>query len=131
MPKPNPASPFQRRNKYRVAPKALRTDANGKVYASKAEMLYAAQLRAIGASFIEQPRVMLGDSGIVYVSDFYIKGEDGPEYVDVKGVQTPVFKLKKKLWKVYGPAPLRIVRRDHGRFVTVEIVPKGTKADRA
>jgi hypothetical protein len=33
--KPNPASPFQRRNKYRVAPKALRTDANGKVYASK------------------------------------------------------------------------------------------------
>lgn len=131
MSKPNPASPFQRRNKYRVAPKALRTDANGKVYASKAEMLYAAQLRAIGASFIEQPRVMLGDSGIVYVSDFYIKGEDGPEYVDVKGVQTPVFKLKKKLWKVYGPAPLRIVRRDHGRFVTVEIVPKGTKADRA
>ena len=129
MPKPNPASPFQRRNKYRVAPKALRTDANGKVYASKAEMLYAAQLRLMGVPFTEQPRIKLGDTGIVYVPDFYVHAGGVPEYVDVKGVQTAAFRIKKKLWKLYGPDTLRIVKRDHGRFVTVEIVPKGTKAD--
>lgn len=112
-----------RRNKYRVAPKSRRTDATGKVYASRAEMLYAAELRVLNVAFTEQPRIALGDTDIVYVPDFYT----GQEYIDVKGVQTPEFKLKKKLWRLYGPAPLRIVKRRGTRFVTTEIVPKGSK----
>lgn len=114
---------FTRRNKYKVAPVSRRTSAAGKVYASRAEMLYAAELRALGVAFTEQPRITLGDTGIVYVPDFFANGE----YIDVKGVQTAVFRMKKKLWKLYGPAPLRIVKRRGHRFTTVEIVPKGSK----
>lgn len=116
-----------RRNKYRVAPKSRRTDSAGKTYASRAEMLYAGELRTLGVEFTEQPRITLGDTGVVYVPDFYLTETN--EYVDVKGVQTAVFRLKKKLWKLYGPAPLRIVVRRGHRFVTKEVVPTGSKVE--
>lgn len=93
----------------------------GKLYASKAEMQYAQQLHADPGvvHVIEQPRLWLGVVENVYVPDFFVLYLGGKwEYVDVKGHEHPKFKRDKKLWRAYGPGPLRIVR--DGR--TVEVI---------
>ena len=62
---------------------------------------------------------------IGYIPDFcYIeKGER--IWVDTKGVETADFRIKIRLWKYYGPGPLRIVKRCGGEFKTTkEIIPK-------
>lgn len=71
-----------------------------------------------------QPKVYLTDAKILYIPDFLIQNslDIEPYYVDVKGVETPVFKLKKKLWKFYEKSELRLVRRKAGKFVISERV---------
>ena len=107
MPKPG-------HNKYKVSAKADRTYA-GKVYASKAEMFFAQMLARMLANgevraVIEQPVVMLDI--IRYVPDFLVTYNDGQVmYIDVKGMETPVFRMKLKLWKKYGPGKLRLVKQ--------------------
>lgn len=106
--------------------RAVRT--NG--YASKAEAAYAAHLQimlqaGIVRSVLEQPRVPLV-AGIVYVPDFLVEERDGPCYYDVKGVETPVFKLKARLWKAFGPGRLRIVKRRGKGFITTKEIPGGS-----
>jgi len=115
------------RHKYRVAPKEERT-ARGRVYASKAERLYADQLYVLLAggaikSIEEQPKVTLGIPENVYIPDFHVIYRDGPaEWIDVKGFETKKFRHDKKLWKKYGPGPLRIVRKGK----TVEVIHPST-----
>lgn len=43
-------------------------------------------------------------------------------YLDVKGMETPVFKLKARLWKTFGPGPLMIIKRVKKKFVTDRII---------
>lgn len=49
---------------------------------------------------IQQPKVYLTSAKILYKPDFAL-GEH--TFWDVKGMNTPVFMLKKRLWKHYGP----------------------------
>ena len=131
------------RNKYNVSPSESRT-LHGKVYPSKAEMLYAKALydnRESGTviEYIEQPRCVLGED-TVYHPDFFVvpnvSGNRwyGPEaewvaglgvtllsgrkmvfYVDVKGVSTPSFNRSKKLWVKYARHCLYVVKFDYGK----------------
>lgn len=125
----------RKRNKYRVAPKDQRTY-KGRVYASMAEMLYLMDvlepLCASGslASVDGQTRLTLGIPENVYVPDFACTRRDGSVYyVDVKGVETEKFRHNKRLWKVYGPAPLHIVKRTRSGWKTTIIpAPKPRKA---
>ena len=110
---------------------AVRT--NG--YASKAEAAYAHELilRACAGDVVdieEQPRVSLV-AGITMVPDFTFREfiKEPPQFwhwvwVDVKGVETPVFRLKCKLWAVFGPGLLRIVKAK-GRSFYVDREIKG------
>lgn len=90
--------------KYNVAPKADRT-ALGRVFDSKREMMVALEfeaLRKVGEILeIEyQPVIELihRPNRITYRPDFRIVWRNGnEEYVDVKGMQTDVFRLKAKL----------------------------------
>lgn len=70
---------------------------------SQLECDYYKHLKATGKDFILQPRFLLQESfrkaqklnrKIEYVGDFQI----GNKVIDVKGMETPVFKLKKKLF---------------------------------
>ena len=94
------------KSKYRNVP----TEIDGLRFASKAEAARYTQLKILRESgqvrwFIRQPRFDLGE-GIVYVADFLVvwnADERNFEPVrvtveDVKGVETDVFKLKKKLF---------------------------------
>lgn len=121
-------------NKYRVSAPEARTF-NGKVYASKAECMYAQELalrlRAGElAEVVEQPRLWLGVVENIYVPDFLIIpfGDAMPYYIDVKGVETAAFKKNKKLWAKYGRLQLRIVKRSGNGFKTTEtITPTGER----
>lgn len=120
---------MKRRNKYGVASKAART-CNGITYASKAEMLYHAHLRTMASGGlireIETQPVVKFASDIKYVPDFKVTLFFGPvEWIDVKGVETPEFKLKCKLWKHEGPGDLKIVKLKGSRFVTDRVIKGG------
>lgn len=115
-----------KRHKYGVADAEDRTY-NGKVYASKAEARYAAELDLrIKAGevrdYVEQPRLWLGVREMVYVPDFLVIVMNGllghGYYVDVKGHETKQFKKVRQLWPKYGRLPLHIVKR--GR--TTEVI---------
>ena len=99
------------RSKYR----AVRSEWNGRTYASKAEMRYAQHLydlRDKGAilDYVEQPRKWLGVPENVYVPDFLVIGQGGDAwYVDVKGMENATFRKNKKLWRKYGYLPLHVV----------------------
>jgi len=102
----NTSLPQQRRNKYNVAPKEARTH-GGIVFASKHEMLDFAELMMLQKAGVIsdlklQPRFKLpGD--IVYVADFQYQREGRTIVQDSKGVKTPVYKMKLKLFKATYP----------------------------
>ncbi|MGF7108235.1 DUF1064 domain-containing protein [Treponema pedis] len=98
---------FYKQHKYKVASKDRRT-ADGIVFASRSEMKRYQELKMLEKAGVIsdlelQPKFLLvpatekGGKAVHYVADFaYIK--DGQKiYEDVKGVQTEVYKLKKKL----------------------------------
>lgn len=97
----------KRRGKYN----AKRVTIDGRTYDSKREAEvaceYALKLRAGQISAIEyQPSFELTPkpNKISYVADFRITYPDGTQkIVDVKGMETPVFKLKAKLFKHFYP----------------------------
>jgi hypothetical protein len=86
---------------------AVRTKYNGRTYASKKEARRAAELDALmraddGVSHVlPQPDfqcIVNGRKVCTYVADFKVWWKDGRiTYEDVKGMKTPVYRLKKKL----------------------------------
>ncbi len=107
-------------NKYRVAPKEERTF-NGVAYHSKAECLRAQEhdlvLRAGQLlCVVRQPLFVLGD--ITYRPDFLLVerlhgGRLAVWVEDIKGVETPRFKLVKRIWAKYQKLDLLILTRDY------------------
>ena len=99
---------MNRRNKYG----AVRTEVDGVVFASRAEARHYDRLkileRAGEITDLElQPRFDLHVNGVnvgFYKADFRFVDRDGQTVVqDVKGVKTPVYRLKKKMLKAeYG-----------------------------
>lgn len=127
-------------SKYRVSPADQRTW-NGRVFASKAEMLYAkllADWQYLGAVswWIEQPLFRLGCPENTYRPDFLVcwREIDGREWcqaIDVKGVSTAAFKRNLKLWKQYAPMTLRIVKRVRNGIWDSEVIDGCDKANPA
>lgn len=91
------------------------TQVDGIKFASIQEAEHYSELKLMRRSgeikwFDIQPRVRLTDARILYIPDFIVMDKEGHCYwVDVKGFETPEFKLKKKLWEFYGPGELRII----------------------
>lgn len=102
-----------------VAPRAQRTY-KGVVYDSKAEALYAFKLDSAKAAGlildwnrqVRVPLIVSGTKVCTFVIDFVIYALDGdPEYHEVKGWETPEYKLKLKLFKaLYPNADYRVVK---------------------
>lgn len=91
---------------------------------SKAEAAYCDQLhRDVRYTvIIQQPSLYLTEAKILYKPDFYVESGIGSFYIDVKGMNTPVFQIKKRLYKKYGPKEdLLIVKGKKTEIV------KGTK----
>ena len=113
-------------NKYGAKPTIYR----GRKYHSKAEAGRARELDAMLeageiAEWAPQPRFKLTAAEILYIADFQVCDSEGRVWVeDVKGKETPEFKLKKRLWACYGPLPLHV--RHVSKRKGVEIVGPGS-----
>jgi hypothetical protein len=113
---------FRPRHKYHAIPIVL----DGVRYASKAEaewVSYRLFLLRVGqfAAVRRQPQYQLGD--IRYRADDEVTDLDGHVFAeDVKGVETPRFRLVRRLWPKYGPCPLRVVKC-RGRKWSIELIP--------
>lgn len=105
---------------------------DGHIFDSIAEYRYYCELKlrekANDILFYRlQPRYRLMDPfekdgkkhrAIDYVADFEIHHVDGSiEVIDVKGVQTQVFRIKFKMFHEKYPHKLTLVKWDKGRFV--------------
>lgn len=95
-------------NKYHVSPKEMRTE-DGITFDSKLERAAYVLLRDRGVDFDIHPRFDLQDKftdtagnhirAIVYEADFLIRGGIDGEYIcDMKGMCTPEFLVKRKLF---------------------------------
>jgi predicted Ser/Thr protein kinase len=94
---------------------AKRTEYNGRKYASKAEARYAQKLdgmKATGEVLFYLPQVAMPIPGYSrYVCDFLVFYANGEcAFIDVKGMVTPMFTLKKKLVEEAYPVTIEIVR---------------------
>ena len=117
-----------KRNKYN----AVRTEYSGRTYASKAEAARAQwlDLDPLVWFWVPQPPFKLGDD--TYRPDFLVVAKTG-EIVhvwaeDVKGVETPDFKRKCKLWAKYGPCKLLVIKRQGRRWKALRAVEGGADA---
>lgn len=105
-----PAAPKGRKYHNKV------TRVDGIRFDSKKEASYYAQLKLRIAAgevthFFRQVPIHLPD-GTKYVLDFLVFFADAgraPEYVDTKGVLTPVFRMKKKAVEFHYPIKLTLV----------------------
>jgi hypothetical protein len=73
-----------------------------------------------------QQVVVLSDAKINYKADFSYEAQDGSTvWVEAKGVEQEIWRLKKKLWSAYGPGKLEIYKGSYQRpFLAETLVPK-------
>jgi hypothetical protein len=105
---------------------AKKTLRDGIVFDSKAEAdcwtLLRLKYRNTGIR-IERNRqnvkLVPGKPGISMRPDFVAKyaNDQVAEYLEYKGAETAVYKIKKKLWAAFGPAPLRVWKTE-GKTIT-------------
>lgn len=70
-----------------------------------------------------QDKVYLTDAKILFKPDFRVTALDGSHYwVEAKGKVLPVFGIKKRLWKCYGPGDLHIYKGSYTKPKLDEIV---------
>lgn len=73
-----------------------------------------------------QVTVHLTNARIQYIVDFaFLDIRTGiVTYCEAKGMETPSWRIKRKLWKFYGPGPLEIYKGTHLRpFLHETITP--------
>lgn len=77
-------------------------------------------------SLLVKPKVYLTAAKILCVPDFLVIEEGGTTYHEAKGIETPVWRIKRRLWMHYAEHPLVVwKRRGTGGIELVEvIVPK-------
>ena len=98
-------------NKYHVAPKEERT-LDGHIFASKAEMKRYAELKLLVKGKVIknlelQPKLYylkkITDETFKYIGDFKYEEKGKTIIEDVKGFETPIWRLKWKICKIVFP----------------------------
>lgn len=109
-------------NKY----SAKRTTHAGRSFHSKLEAARFAELELLmrAGEVLEikcQVHVELSEAKIIYKPDFLVTWANGEQiYEEVKGFETPEWRLKRRLWIAYGPGRLRVFKGSGSRLVMVE-----------
>jgi predicted nuclease of restriction endonuclease-like RecB superfamily len=116
-----------RKSKYNTDPK-LKSELG---WDSKGEYEYYEFLKLREAAgeiriLAQQPTVYLTDARIGYKPDFLIEENGRQVWIDFKGFATTQWKLKRRLWRYYGPGPLEVwAGKDRMSMALVEtIIPK-------
>lgn len=71
-----------------------------------------------------QASVRLTKAAIVYIADFkYFNIKDGTdEWAEFKGLETDVWRIKRRLWKCYGPGRLLVYKKNGQRIFLSEVL---------
>lgn len=71
-----------------------------------------------------QDSIYLSDAKILYKPDFKIEACDTGEiyWVEVKGFETPEWRIKRRLWIAYGPGKLQIWKGSASNLKLYEIL---------
>jgi hypothetical protein len=114
------------RNKY----KAVKVSHSGYYFASKGEaaLFDILRLRELSKEITDlkcQVSVYLTKSRIQYIADFSHNENGETVYDEYKGFETDVWRIKRRLWKNYGPGVLRVYKK-RGPSVVLheEIIPE-------
>lgn len=108
--------------------KRYNLDITGVRFDSKAEGEYYQELlrqRKYGEikDFVCQPKFVLQEAPkVTYVADFLITDlDDSQRVIDIKGVVTPTFKVKLKLFQAkYPTLRIDILVKKHGEFILIQ-----------
>lgn len=107
---------------------AVKQELDGHSFQSKLEAaVYSLlKLRLRGGEIISiqvQDTIPLSLAKIAYIADFKCEKQDGSYiWVEAKGVDTPSWRLKRRLWKSYGPGPLEIWKGSHVKPFLFEVL---------
>lgn len=77
-----------------------------------------------------QPHVFLTEARVEMIPDFvaYDVALSEEVYFEAKGFETDVYRIKRRLWMVYGPGRLRVFKGRVGKLkLTEEIIPQPAK----
>jgi hypothetical protein len=113
--------------KYRSKRMAL----DGYSFASKLEAALYQQLKLLQRSgefesIKVQDHVYLTDARIQYIADFKTVSKDGEEiWHEAKGFETPTWRIKRRLWREYGPGKLRVYKQSGTRLFMFEEIRGG------
>lgn len=116
---------------------ARRTHRAGYSFASKLEanlfdLLKFMELGGFVKDIQVQPQVRLTEAEIIYKPDFKATDLEINQTVwfEAKGFETPEWRIKRKLWSVYGPGRLRVyAARGTNLFLKEEIIPERKAQD--
>lgn len=117
---------------------STRINFQGYSFASKGEAACYQLLKkkeALGELIVlrTQVQVYLTKAKILYKPDFECKDPDTDEifYVEYKGCETPTWRIKRKLWKYYGPGRLLIYKGNYKSHIDIaeELIPDLENAD--
>ena len=124
--------------------KSKKVEIDGHIFDSKIEARYYKQLKWLQDNdqilfFRLQPRYLLQEAfrkngktfrKIEYIADFEVHHKDGSiEVIDVKGYQTPVFKIKRKLFEYKYPHKLSLItyKKEYGWIELDELEKRKAK----
>jgi predicted nuclease of restriction endonuclease-like RecB superfamily len=104
-----------------------RTETAGRSFASKAEAVVFQHLKALEdmAAILDlkcQVQVYLTESKILMKPDFSFLRAGVRVYAECKGFETAVYRIKRRLWRHYGPGSLEVYVVQRGAVVLKEIV---------
>lgn len=94
------------------------------------DMLYLMEKGGLLKDLQCQRHVRLTDAEITYIPDFraFNTETNNVEYFEAKGFETPVWRIKKKLWQYYGPGKLYIYKRSKlGPKLVETVIPRKRK----
>ena len=106
--------------------KAKRSTKYGVKWSSLAELHYYETIKDDFKEIELQPKIYLTDAKILYRPDFKVVINGKVVYLEVKGMETSVWKIKKRLYRAYCKDELRIIKRSGKKFKVVEVINGNT-----
>lgn len=122
----------KRKSKYRNEPTEVDRRCDGYSFQSQLEreVYFILKMRQrVGELEIlqVQDHVYLSSAEIEYIADFKCRDLENSEifWVEAKGFEKPEWRIKLRLWRVYGPGKLEVWKGDHTRpFLHETVVSK-------
>lgn len=72
-----------------------------------------------------QVQVYLTEAKILYKPDFSYTKNGKTIWAEFKGFETAVWRIKRRLWKHYGPGPLEVYKGSSKNVFLFETIPGG------